>query len=281
MMDRREFVATAAVVAAGVAGGSKRAACAAGAGGTRKIERIGLQLYTVRSEMEKSVERTLERVAAIGYREVEFAGYFDRSPEQIRKALAAVGLAAPSSHVSWDALDRGWDAVLDAATRAGHGTVVVAWLPPERRGTLDEYRGWAERFNRAAEAARAAGLGFAYHNHDFEFAPTEGRLPYDVLLEQTDPALVGFELDLYWIAKAGQDAQTYFTRAPGRFPLVHVKDMAADGRMADVGAGGLDFAALFARAGDAIRHYFVEHDQPADPFASIRASYEHLKELEF
>lgn len=276
-MDRREFVAAAAAAGVGAACGAR-----AVAGQGRRIEKVGVQLYTVRTEMAKSVERTLERVAAIGYREVEFAGYFDRTPEQIRATLDATGLESPASHVSWDALEGGWDATLDAANRAGHGTVVVAWIPEERRRTLDDYRRWAAAFNRAAEAAKAAGLRYAYHNHDFEFAPTDGRLPYDVLLEETDPALVGLELDLYWITKGGQDAQDYFTRWPGRFRLVHVKDMAADGSMADVGAGQIDFAALFARREQAgIRHYFVEHDQPADPFATLAASYAHLRDLRF
>src|SRR3989442_295917 len=119
---------------------------------------------------------------------------------------------------------------------------------------------------------------------DFEFAPMEGRLPYDVLLEATDPKLVQLEIDLYWTTKGGQDPLKYFARWPGRIPLVHVKDSGGppDNKMMDVGAGTIDWKKIFAREDQAgIRHAFVEHDQPADAFASIKASCEYLKRLEF
>jgi sugar phosphate isomerase/epimerase len=284
-MDRREFVGRVAA-----AGGAALAApavsvwsagCAQSAPAANALSRIGVQLYTVRTEMEKDVEATLARVAAIGYQEVEFAGYFGRTPEQIKSTLAANGLSAPASHVSWESLENGWSRVLDEAARAGHTYVVVAWLPEDRR-TLDDYRRWAGIFNEAGRAAQAAGLRYGYHNHDFEFTPTGDTLPYDVLLSETDPELVTLEMDLFWITKGGQDPLAYAERHPGRFQLVHVKDMDAQGTMVDVGAGRIDFAAIFARSPQAgIRHYFVEHDQPADPFASIEASYRHLRALEF
>ena len=135
------------------------------------------------------------------------------------------------------------------------------------------------------EQARAAGIRFAYHNHDFEFARLEGRwLPYDALLERCDPRHVAFEMDLYWITKGGQDPLAYFARWPGRFPMVHVKDSMGppDNKMADVGAGKIDWKRIFSKEQQAgIKHFFVEHDQPADAFASIRASCEYLKRLEF
>ena len=248
----------------------------------RKLDRIGLQLYTVRHQMEKDVEATIARVAATGYREVEFAGYFGKSPRDVRALLDHHGLSSPSSHVSL-APDQ-WRAALDAAPVVGHRYLVIAWIPAEERHTLDDYKRWAERLNRAATEAKAAGLQFAYHNHDFEFVPLDGKLPYDVLLTETDPKLVQLEMDLYWIVKGGQDPLAYFARWPGRFPMVHVKDSAGppDHRMAAVGAGKIDFRKIFAQSDQAgIRHYFVEHDNPDDPFASIRASYDYLQRLEF
>ncbi len=111
------------------------------------------------------------------------------------------------------------------------------------------------------ESCREAGLRFGYHNHDFEFETIDGQIPFDVLLDETDPGLVDFELDLFWITKGGEDPLRYFERYPGRFTLCHVKDMAAGGEMVDVGAGGIDFAAIFARAEQAgLKHFFVEHD---------------------
>src|SRR6266571_1209784 len=206
----------------------------------------------------------------------------DGVPRGRARGLLRHGLAAPAAHVSLAPNE--WRAALDAAPVIGHRYLVVPWIAAEARRTLDDYKRMAQRFNQAATAARAAGIQFAYHNHDFEFVPMDGRLPYDVLLAETDPHLVQLEIDLYWITKGGQDPLTYFARWPGRVPLVHVKDSAGppDHRMVDVGAGTIDWKRIFAQGEQAgIRHCFVEHDAPANAFASIRASYEYLKRLEF
>jgi sugar phosphate isomerase/epimerase len=278
--DRRTFVKTTAGIAIGAAGFAPALATAR----PRQLDRIGVQLYTVRRAMAEDFDATLARIAAIGYNEVEFAGYFDREPAAVREALDAVGLAAPAAHVGYDTLLDGWDQVLETATSVGHAYVICPSLPRSVRETLDGYREAAEVFNRAAEQAQAAGLQFGFHNHAVEFEPLDGQVPYDVLLAETDPQFVTYELDLFWATRAGADPLEYFAEHPGRFSLVHVKDM--DGTpergMADVGAGVMDFAAMFAqrdRAG--IRHFFVEHDNPTDAFASIRASYEYLAHLTF
>jgi len=271
MLDRRTFLQT--LGGAAVAGLIPAA--------PRRLDRIGLQLYTVRAQLAADFEGTLARVAAIGYREVEFAGYFGRDPRDVRAMLERHGLVAPAAHVQSIA-PAAWRASLDAANIVGHRYAVVAWLPTEQRRTLDDFKRLAQMLNRMAGEARAAGLQFAYHNHDYEFVPLEGRLPFDVLLAETDPQLVWIEMDLYWITKGGQDPLTYFARYPGRFPMVHVKDSLGppDHNMADVGAGTIDFRKIFARSAAAgIRHYFVEHDEPPDAFASIRASYDYLRRL--
>jgi sugar phosphate isomerase/epimerase len=243
------------------------------------LQTIGLQLYTVRKEMERSVEQTLARVAEIGYKEVELAGLFQRTPAQFAAMLKANDLTAPAAHLGLDVMRTAWDQALDDAATLGHRYVLVAWVPPEERSSVDAARKLGEDFNRAGEAARKRGLAFAYHNHDFEFAPLGSTTCYDVLLATCDPALVSFELDLFWITKAGKDPVAYLTRYPGRFPMVHVKDMTADGTMVDVGKGTIDFAKIFAVADGGIKHYFVEHDNPPDPFASIAASYRALQAL--
>ena len=153
------------------------------------IERVGLQLYTVRQEMEKDVEGTIARVAASGYKEVEFAGYFKKTPAEIRAMLDRNGLTAPSAHIPAATPDA-WHEGLDAAHVIGHQYVVVPWIPVEQRTGIDGYKKIAAHFNEAAQQARSAGLQFAYHNHDFEFARVDGKLPYDVLLAETDPKLV-------------------------------------------------------------------------------------------
>lgn len=275
MIDRRAFVTTACGATLASLVGPQGAA-------HRRLGRIGLQLYTVRHALEKDFEGTIARVAATGYKEVELAGYFGRAPRDLRALLDHHGLSAPSAHVSL-APDQ-WRAALEAAPIVGHRYLVIAWIPPEERRTLDDYKRAAERLTHAAADAHAAGLRLAYHNHDFEFQPLEGQLPYDVLLAGTDPTLVQLEMDLYWTVKGGQDPLAYFARWPGRFPMVHVKDggPAPERRIVDVGSGTIDFRRIFAHADQAgIRHYFVEHDEPSDPFASIRASYGYLKRLEF
>ncbi len=250
----------------------------------RTLERIGVQLYTVRAEMARDLEGTLARVAEIGYKEVEFAGYFDRSPEQIRTILDGLGLSAPSGHMAFEELGDGWSRVLDRARSIGHEYVVIAWTPEEARRTMDDWKRIADKFNRAGEETRRAGLTFAYHNHNFEFVPIDGKVPFDMLLQRTDPAMVKLEMDLYWLTLAGGDPFTYFRQYPGRFPMVHVKDLkrGAPQPMVDVGAGDIDFRRIFAQSDAAgIKHYFVEHDEPASPFDSISASYRYLRRLEF
>jgi len=249
-----------------------------------RLERIGLQLYTVRQALARDFAGTLARVAAIGYREVEFAGYFDHRPAEVRAALAQAGLDAPSAHVPFEALGDGWGRVLEDALAIGHRYLVVPWIPEARRQTLAAYRAVAAAFDRAAREAREAGLRFAYHNHQFEFSQLEGRIPYDLLLEETDPRLVDFELDLYWIAAGGADPISYLDRYPGRFAMLHLKDRDATPQhaMTDVGSGIVDFPGILRAARRAgLRHAFVEHDNPASPFDSIRRSFAYLERLEF
>lgn len=247
----------------------------------RALARIGVQLYTVRSVLEDDFVGGVEQVAAIGYDEVEFAGYYDHSPADVKALLDRVGLTAPAVHVGIDILRDNLDATLEAAQVIGHQYIVCPWLAPNQRA-LDQYKEHAALFNTVGEACKAAGLQFAYHNHDFEFEETDGQRPYDLLLAETDAELVQMELDLFWITKAGHDPLAYFERQPGRFPLCHVKDMAADEMMVDVGKGTIDFGAIFAQSEQAgLAHYFVEHDNPDDPMQSLTNSYNHLKALRF
>lgn len=236
---------------------------------------IGLQLYTVRALMQRDVEGTLAALAAAGVREVEFAGYFNRAPSALRQRLDALGLTAPAVHVPLPASIDGWDPVFEAASALGHRWCVVPWVGNDARGSLDRWRRLADTLNEAGRRAATRGLRVAYHNHDFEFAVHDGRVAYDVFVEALDPALVDLELDLYWTVKARHDPAALFAARPGRFPLWHLKDAgpAPERAMRDVGAGTIDFASLFARADQAgLRHGFIEHDNPADPMASVQAS---------
>lgn len=249
------------------------------------VERVGLQLYTVRDAMKQDFEGTLAKVAEAGYREVEFAGYFDKSPQEVRAALDRHGLKGVSSHVGDGVVMKSWPETLQAAHTIGQQYVVCSSIDASRRKQPDGWKTTAELFNHAGEAAKRAGIQFAYHNHTFELVPDAslgGKLPYDFLLAETDPKLVQMEMDIGWITEGGQDPLAYFNRYPGRFPLVHVKDMTKDHKMMDVGSGAIDWKRIFAQSGKAgIQHYFVEHDEPKSPFDSIRASYLYLSKLKF
>jgi sugar phosphate isomerase/epimerase len=236
---------------------------------------IGLQLYTVRALMAKDMGGTLAALAAAGVRDVEFAGYFDRAPTEIRALLDRHGLAAPAAHVPLPATPEGWTPVFDAAEALGHKWLVIPWVGNEVRASLDGWRRLADALNEAGRLAAPRGLRLGYHNHDFEFTVTEGQVPFDLLADRLDRSVVDLELDLYWAHKAGQDLRAMIAARPGRFPLWHLKDAgpAPERAMLDVGAGTIDFRALFALgATTGLRHAFIEHDEPSDPMASVRAS---------
>jgi len=289
MMDRRGFLGT--MTAAAIL--SRRMAWAQ----EHKIEKVGVQLYTVRDAMKADFDGTLAKVAAIGYKEVEFAGYFDHSPKDVRAAVARHGLTAPSTHIDYPSLSPDtFPKVVDDSIIIGHKYIVNPWIGDLRKEP-DAWKKASETFNRAGEYSQKHGIQFAYHNHWFEFEPMpDGKLPYDVLLAECDPHLVKMEMDICWITVGRQDPLKYFAKYPGRFPLVHVKDVktlppfpAEGGQnfgdtvdLAPVGSGIIDWKKILAKSEQAgIKHYFVEHDKPADPFASIKTSYEYLKNLTF
>lgn len=279
---RRNFLATLGVAALGVVSRDTDAAAAIVAP-HRKLDRIGLQLYSVRDLMKADMPGTLARVAAIGYKEVEFAGYFGRTPRQVRDLLRQYHLTSPSTHLPFESFQN-WQKSLDDSKAIGHKWVTVPWIPEEKRRTADDWKAIAAQFNRVGAQAKSSGLRFAYHNHDFELKPLGDVRPLDILLSETDPSLVDFEMDIYWVIFGGGDPLDYFNRFPHRFALVHVKDSSGppDNRMVDVGQGKIDFRSIFARSDKAgIKHYFVEHDQPADPIATIRNSYNYLHALRY
>jgi sugar phosphate isomerase/epimerase len=262
-----------------------------------RIEKIGLQLYTVRDQMKADFDGTIAKVASIGYKEVEFAGYFGRTPEQVRAVIDHNGLTSPSCHVEYAVLGDQWPSVIESSKTIGQSYIVCPWIPEEIRKQPDGWKRSIATFNHAGEISKKSGIQFAYHNHWFEFLPVDGKLPYDMLLEQCDPDLVKMELDLCWITVAGADPLTYFDRYPGRFPLVHVKDMkklpkvsASGGQdfgdslkdMTAVGSGIIDWKRILGQSEKAgIKHYIIEHDKPEAPFESIKISYDYLSKLRF
>jgi sugar phosphate isomerase/epimerase len=291
-LDRRTFLSTGAIAAAAVL--APRLSWAAE---SNKIDKVGVQLYTVREDMKRDFEGTVSKVAAIGYKEVEFAGYFDHTPQQVRALLDRNKLTAPSVHVDYKSLGDKFPQVIADSKVIGHQYIVNPWIDDDIRKDPDGWKRAAEVFNKCGEACKAAGLQFAYHNHHFEFIQVHGKYAYDIILEETDPKLVQMEMDLCWMTIARQDPMKYFARYPGRFPMVHVKDVKTVPpvetpgvpvdfekvfpQMTSVGDGVIDWKKIFENSGKAgIKHYFVEDDYPkGDAFQNIKASYTYLEKL--
>ncbi|HKC88393.1 MAG TPA: sugar phosphate isomerase/epimerase [Blastocatellia bacterium] len=284
MINRRRFLSTASQTVIGAVALTLRNRIE-GEAATTKLGSIGVQLYTVRAEMAKDFEGSLEKVAAVGYKEVEFAGYYGKSPKDVRAALDRYGLAAPSVHTPLADIQTKLDQAIETAKAVGHQFMICPYLEDKDRRTLDDYKRHAETFNRAGEACSKAGIQFGYHNHNFEFEAKDGKLPYDLLLAETDKELVTMELDIYWITKAGQDPIAYLGKHKDRFAMFHVKEMdkTPNRGITEVGRGVIDFKSVFAKAPKgAIKHYFVEQDTcPGSPFDSIKISFDYLKQLEF
>ena len=238
------------------------------------INRLGIQLYSVRDRFKPDFAGTLEALAAIGYKDVETAGLFQHDPYAVRAKLDELGLVSRSAHVPIDAVQKDLGKLLDISAILGQNNLIVpfvndAWRSPEG------YRKLADVLNEAGAVIAKAGKRIAYHNHDFEFDRLgNGETGYDILLSHTDPDLVSFEADLFWMVKANVDPVAMFKRAPGRFISCHIKDRTASGDMVPVGDGVIDFAALLAEhelAG--LDCYYVEHDRPEDSMTFARRSF--------
>ena len=281
VISRRSFIKTSTFTAASAAllGGSNLAF------GKNTLKTIGVQLYTVRNEMQKDFDGTLKTVAALGYKEFEFAGYNNRSPKDVRSLIDGLGVTAPSAHFPMADFAKDTGKIIDTAKILGHSIVVLPFLMPNERKTLDDYKKLTAILNKSGEACKKAGIQMAYHNHDFEFKELEGKLPMDVILAETDKNLVKIEMDLGWISYAGKDPVEYFKKHPGRVVNVHVKDMDAKTKQitVEIGKGNVDFRRIFAAAKTGgVKHFFVEQDNTSiGALESLKVSMAALKKLEY
>ena len=259
--------------------------------------KLGLQLYTVRAPMRQDVDGTLERVAGIGYEEVETYGfdpegirYYSLDAKAFAQRLQNLDLATPSGHydlnryvnTSIDELKRYMDRCIQGARALGQS--YITWPLVDRGSrTIDKFKVVAERLNVIGEQARSAQLQVAYHNHDFEFVDQNGTRGYDIILSETDPSLVKLQMDLYWVARASQTPHDLFRRAPGRFVMWHVKDVhPVSGDYTEVGRGTIDFTKIWPDAELAgLKHFFVEQggNFTHDPIRSITVSAEYVTRL--
>ncbi len=247
----------------------------------RALGPIGIQLYTVRHLMEKDPGATLAALARIGYTQVELTKADVQQPASMRKMLDQNHLKAPSGHLTLADMRQNWPLALDDAAIMGQSYLVCSWVAENER-TVDDWHRIAAELNKLGESSRQHRIQLAYHNHAFEWAPVGSTVPYEILLTECDAGLVQFEVDIMHMAQGGQTPLTYFARYPGRFPLLHVKDMTKQGEMVDVGRGSIDFGSIFARAAQGgVQYYFVENDNPPDPMADATVCYDYLRQLRF
>ena len=264
-------------------------------GRAAQLKTLGVQLYTVRSVLPQKPRDTLNAIRAIGYQEVEatFAGLDDLWP-----VLEASGLKAVSIHLDSKSVTQGkaddLSPIFDQLKKRGFEYAVMPYVPEPERGGIEVIKSLAEKFNRAGEKCRAAGMSFCYHNHAFEFATEKGATLFQVMLDQTDPKLVAFELDVFWVSVAGLDPAETIQKLAGRVPLLHLKDKAEGtavmykesvppATFKEVGNGVMDWPKVLRAAAEAkVAHYFVEQDQtPGDPVDSLRQSYGYLSKLSY
>lgn len=274
-MKRRQFIRT-------TAAGATAAMIMPSYSCTPGAKKTGMILYTVRNEMDKDPETALDRIAGIGYNWLEAASYsegryYGHKPSDFRKMVESRGMQLVSSHNS---LNRdNLDEVVGAAAEAGLQYTVIPSLPDQWISSPDEIKRTADFMNMAGEKCRDKGIKLCFHNHTIEFKPVEGVIPYDVFLNNTEPGLVSFQLDLAWIKSSGNDPLDYFNRFPGRFELWHVKDLTEDHKDATLGEGIIDFRPIFDKAGTAgMKYFFVEHDHSRNhtPMESIEISRNYL-----
>jgi sugar phosphate isomerase/epimerase len=248
----------------------------------RALDGIGVQLYLLRAEMRRNPEATIARIATLGFSDVEWWGNWERTPAQLRGLLDAHGLRSTAAHIDpADLAPEKLPALLERAQTMGHDTLIVAWTPPAQR-TRDGWRQLAQRLTDAGRTGASVGIRTGYHNHDFEFTDLGGGSAWEILVGETDPAFVTLELDCFWAFKAGEDPLAMIERHAGRITHLHLKDSSGAPAHAqlDVGAGVIDWRTLLARAVErGVQHAYVEHDEPADAWATAAAGRAYLRSI--
>lgn len=293
LVSRRSFVKTAAACAAMWRAGDALA--------NPLGLPIGLQLYSVRDRLPKDYEGTLHQLAAIGYQEVEAAGFFGHSPADVKKAMDQAGLRCVSAHYGMPELKTKLDDILHFGQGLGLKYVVCSvpmsphpqqahgknWEDSIKAMTQADWKWNAEQLNQIGEKTRAAGIQTGYHNHFLEFYKHDGFMGYDILLQATDPKLVTMEMDCGWVVVGGQRPEDYFRRYPDRFSMLHAKQFKLQGWKpgtepvaTEMGSGSIDYKSIFAAAKHtSVRHIFIEQEGYPDmpEMQALKADADFLK----
>lgn len=244
-------------------------------------DRIALQLYTVRDAAGKDFDGTVRKVAEMGYRFVETAGFPGTTPEKAAALFKQLGITVVAAHAGMP-LGDAKNQILEAMEAIGKPRLVCPWASPDLMKSVDGVKKLCDQLNEANQVARANGMTFGYHNHHAEFQVVEGKTVNQWMAQYLDPS-VFFELDTYWIKVAGADPVDVIKELGTRAPLLHIKDgPAAHGQpMTAVGEGVMDWQAILSASGDMAEYWIVEMDQVAgDPLEEVRKSYQYLKGIQ-
>ena len=247
------------------------------------VENTGVQLYTFRTEMTADARGTLKKIAELGFKQIESARsskghYYGLTAKEMKQACKDLGMTLSSGHVH---VDDKWKQTMDEAAESGQAYLICSTMPTNGQ-TIDNYKKVAESFNKAGEECKKHGIKFGYHNHEYEFESKEGKVLYDVLLDNTQPDLVHMELDLGWVIVGGKNPLDYFKKYPRRFPLWHLKDMdLAKKHSVEFGKGQLDILSMLKnRKQSGLDIMFVEQEEYAStPFESMKENMEYLKKV--
>ena len=290
MTTRRKFLTQAGLISAGIMIVPELLSA--------KPDRIvGLQLYSLRDQLPKDVKGGIEKVAAAGYKEVEPFGYSKKGgfwgldAKAFSNLLKANGLTTASGHFGMDEYfvqgkTGDLESYIEAANITGMSYVIVPSVNEEVLKTADQFKMVAEKMNKAAEICKKSGLKLGYHNHNFEWKPVDGTTFYDVLLKNTDPALVHMEMDIFWVVRAGQDPIKIFEQHPGRYALCHIKDRDKTNTNinTEIGKGSINFKAILSESNiklAGLKHFIVEQENyiNIDPYVSIKESCDYCKNV--
>jgi sugar phosphate isomerase/epimerase len=278
MQTRKQFLTTTALFTTGSILFPSLVIAAA-----KKVTNTGVQLYTFRNEMTADALGTLKKIAALGIKQIESAKsskghYYGLTPKEMKQACANLGMILRSGHVH---IDDKWKQTMDEAAESGQEYLICSTMPTDGQ-TPDNYKKVAEIFNKAGEACKNMGIKFGYHNHEYEFASHDGKILYDVLLDNTQADLVNMEMDLGWVIVAGKNPIDYFKKYPGRFPLWHLKDMdIAKKHSVEFGKGQLDIVQILKHSKEAkMKYFFIEQEEYAStPFESMQYNMDYLKKI--
>ena len=281
-IQRREFLKTASFLTSGLmltGISSNLVGCASSKVNAAVNNNFGLQLYTLRDDLPKDPQGVLKQVASFGYKQLEgYEGpkgiYWGMKNTEFKKYISDLGMSMVSSHCRWE--DNLEQKAAEAA-EIGMKWLMCPYLGP--KPNFDFYKQAADKFNKAGEICKKAGIRFAYHNHDYSFKQVEGQLPQDVMMQATDASLVDYEMDIYWVVAAGADPVAWFNKYPGRFKLVHVKDRKGDESVV-LGTGTIDFRTIL-KGGEkkGVEHYIVEQEAytGTTPIAAAQADADYMK----